>query len=252
MLDKEQIKQLKSEGKSYGFIANLFGVSRQRIEQIINNRTALKPKLREYILIIRHHKCIRCNEIYDDSELEIHHLDFDTKNNDCNNLYVICKKCHKEYHRLHKKNMCPICNDNTYKLTNYTNYGKMCSNCYKIELEKRKESIKLNKRWSKNFDYCIECGTNKIKHHGNGLCRKCSYHKHYIENKEHHKNNCKKWRENNKERNLEIVKTAVKKYNKINRELVNKRSLEYYYSHKDKLKEYYKEYYRKKRLSESL
>lgn len=37
----------------------------------------------------------------------------------------------------------------------------------------KKDLVKKEKRWSKNYDYCRKCATNSIKHHSYGYCKKC-------------------------------------------------------------------------------
>jgi NADH pyrophosphatase NudC (nudix superfamily) len=32
---------------------------------------------------------------------------------------------------------------------------------------------KKGKRWSRNYDNCQQCGTDEVKHGGNGLCKNC-------------------------------------------------------------------------------
>ena len=45
-----------------------------------------------------HGQCTKCGAT---ENLHVHHIDHDTKNNDVENLIVLCQSCHIKYHRLH-------------------------------------------------------------------------------------------------------------------------------------------------------
>ena len=45
-----------------------------------------------------HGQCTKCGAT---ENLHVHHIDHDTKNNDVENLIVLCQSCHMKYHRLH-------------------------------------------------------------------------------------------------------------------------------------------------------
>ena len=68
--------------------------------------------------------------------------------------------------------------------------------------------------WSKKYDKCIGCGTDKMKHAGNGLCATCA---------------SRKWRKENREK----VNEQNKRYWAKHRQKLRKRMREY-------LKEYWK------------
>ena len=102
----EQMKQLKEKGLSYGSIGKIFGISRQRVHQLISGyacpsrrKKELKykwlDKLFKSILERDNHKCQICGE----GANFIHHIDKDNFNNNPNNLISICSKCHLELHR---------------------------------------------------------------------------------------------------------------------------------------------------------
>jgi 5-methylcytosine-specific restriction endonuclease McrA len=45
-------------------------------------------------LVNKEHKCEICNEILDIVDIHVHHKDENRKNNDLNNLQILCVKCH--------------------------------------------------------------------------------------------------------------------------------------------------------------
>jgi nitrate reductase cytochrome c-type subunit len=42
-----------------------------------------------------------------------------------------------------------------------------------IKIHPKKIAVKREKRWSKYYDKCLNCGTNLIKHLSHGYCQKC-------------------------------------------------------------------------------
>ena len=50
----------------------------------------------------RERKCEECG--VDDIQLDVHHIDKNTKNNTIDNLKILCIKCHKKLHKELKKN----------------------------------------------------------------------------------------------------------------------------------------------------
>jgi len=99
------MKRLKRRGLSYQSIGKLFGVSRQRIHQLIsgyvepNRRKNCKKYhwldvLFQSILQRDNFKCQRCLE----GAILIHHVDGDNYNNDPSNLISLCRSCHLSIH----------------------------------------------------------------------------------------------------------------------------------------------------------
>jgi hypothetical protein len=72
----EQMRELRQAGCSYGSIGAVYGVSRQRIHQLV--------------------KCQQCGAT---SNLIVHHLDGNNRNNDVANLVTLCNPCHLGLHR---------------------------------------------------------------------------------------------------------------------------------------------------------
>ncbi len=47
----------------------------------------------------RNYTCEYCGEIYlETNKLQVHHIDLNPKNNDLNNLIVLCIDCHRDFH----------------------------------------------------------------------------------------------------------------------------------------------------------
>ena len=114
--NKSDIIKLKIQGLTYQKIGDIFGVSRQRIEQIVSGRKSIYHK---YIKILkRDNYTCQWKNICDDKllkNLNIHHIDLDPGNNDENNLITICKYCHIAYHKsLNKYPYCIKCGKNEF------------------------------------------------------------------------------------------------------------------------------------------
>ena len=119
MLKKDPIRRqrmisLRKQGLSYQDIGNIFGISRQRVHQITSgyddinsslNHIGNRPNTRcNYLKHLRNltcqrynNTCQRCGAKY---RLILHHLDGDDRNNDPNNLIVVCRSCHQNLHYL--------------------------------------------------------------------------------------------------------------------------------------------------------
>jgi len=106
MNDKQNMIRLNKQGYSYGAIASLYGLSRQRIHQIISgygkNNNALHHSHTEYynlhssVLERDNHTCQKCGS---KTNLVVHHIDGDDNNNIFNNLITLCNTCHLNLHR---------------------------------------------------------------------------------------------------------------------------------------------------------
>lgn len=84
-------------------IGNIFGVSRQRIDQLLKNRKNIEPNERFNILFSYDFKCQWCGIILTNKTYQIHHIDLNPSNNKNNNLICLCKKCHKKFHLLNRE-----------------------------------------------------------------------------------------------------------------------------------------------------
>lgn len=101
--EKEKILSLRANGLSYGSIANLYNLSRARIHQIISgykpDKNSKIRKLHENIKARDGFKCQwgeRCNGL--NQNLIVHHIDFNDRNNEPNNLITLCNLCHCYFH----------------------------------------------------------------------------------------------------------------------------------------------------------
>lgn len=93
---KDEIIKLRLQKKTYAEIGKKFGLSRQRIHQIISGyksggRTPNYKKIKK-----DNDKCFICRRKM--IKLYIHHLDGDTKNDEKKNLFLVCHPCHKNLH----------------------------------------------------------------------------------------------------------------------------------------------------------
>ena len=113
MIDRGELNSIYNQTKSYQATATHFGVSKQRIHQIITGystlasrtlngkRTKFKWGLSKLVFKLRQKPCIKCNE----KMTAIHHLDKNHRNNTKENLIPVCGKCHGTYHRKIKTNI---------------------------------------------------------------------------------------------------------------------------------------------------
>lgn len=106
-MEIQELQKLRKLGLTYEQIGEKFGVSRQRIWQILNNYSNIsKLNTNKFYELKRNTPCelgIKCfekngfieNRYY---KLEIHHKDKNRDNNDLANLLVLCIGCHKYIH----------------------------------------------------------------------------------------------------------------------------------------------------------
>ena len=99
---KEEMKRLKSQGLSYGKIAEIYKLSRARIHQIISGYKQKNLGYRKDILIRDNYKC-QWGEVCGGKKiahksLVVHHIDFDNENEKASNLITLCRKCHSSFH----------------------------------------------------------------------------------------------------------------------------------------------------------
>ncbi|MFH0892484.1 MAG: HNH endonuclease [Candidatus Falkowbacteria bacterium] len=105
-------------------------------------------------------------------------------------------------------NICDICKKkgkNTYIRSDGRHW---CDKCIKKERRKKK------KRWSRDYDKCVDCGTTEKKHVSRGRCVDCSrkflYH-YNLKRKKSIKKAGEKWRKANPDKIRAINKKAAKK-----------------------------------------
>jgi len=195
MVDKDLLKKLREEDKkTYQEIANVFKVSRQRIHQIYKDYKTLDSYKNIDGL---KYSCFICGK---KKNLEIHHIDGDTHNNDLNNLVCLCLKHHHEadkkmkikYNKkrdvvltkkIYEKN-CPICNKNfNAHFPRQKLCSKECFGIYISKIQSKNEYANLRKSNYKEY---------------NRLYYKDYYNRH--KNDKKYKLQLKKWQKKNYEK----------------------------------------------------
>jgi hypothetical protein len=102
---KENMLRLKQQGYSYQAIGALYGMSRQRIHQIISGYDRNNNGNRVYGWYKKIHNSItsrddnKCQKCEADTNLVVHHIDGNDKNNSFLNLITLCNNCHLDLHR---------------------------------------------------------------------------------------------------------------------------------------------------------
>lgn len=85
----ELINELRKQGKSYGQIGAIMGISKQRVHQLYKGYLGRNSGTK----IVERTMCTFCHS---EDNLEVHHINGDRHNNDRKNLLVLCRKCHKK------------------------------------------------------------------------------------------------------------------------------------------------------------
>jgi hypothetical protein len=93
-ISMDSIISYKLNGMSYLQIANIYNVSRQRIQQIIKPCTSVKIKL----IARANGKCENCHQPFKEMP-HIHHVGIDVETyNDIESLKYLCISCHRKTH----------------------------------------------------------------------------------------------------------------------------------------------------------
>ena len=95
--DVEKIKHLRQSGMSCASIASVFSLSKQYVNILCTDYQGLSDKIRLRILMRDKFICQKCN-IYRKKNLDIHHIDGNSKNNIDTNLISLCRQCHAGVH----------------------------------------------------------------------------------------------------------------------------------------------------------
>lgn len=74
----------------------------------------------------------------------------------------------------------------------------------KVARGEKAKPIKPGKRWSRNYDKCQQCGTDEVKHAGNGLCKNC-YQDELKGNKGKKRHRDAKWSKKNYQKKDELA-----------------------------------------------
>jgi 5-methylcytosine-specific restriction endonuclease McrA len=102
----ERMSELRSKGYGYGKIGKLFGISRQRVHQILSgykDPEAIRSGIYDNRDILLSRDNNQCQICHGSENLIIHHIDKDDHNNNWDNLIVLCNRCHLELHRPKRK-----------------------------------------------------------------------------------------------------------------------------------------------------
>jgi len=134
MLDKVLIKKLYDNRFTTTELSERFGVSRQRISQIVFNYKSFGGHGHKKILKKISKLCSICGK----PRYAIHHIDRNPYNNRPKNLLPLCDSCHKDVHRGEKR-----------------------------------VTVITKGRWSTHFDKCERCGKTEHKHIRKGYCLNC-------------------------------------------------------------------------------
>ncbi len=215
----KKIKYYINKGLSYEQIGKILNISRARVHQLYKKYypKRINNNLKKIVFASDNMQCQWHNICRDKkvlrSDLVIHHLDGDNTNNNLDNLVTLCRFCSAAFNKIrdkgYKEYICDIC-QKKYNLKE----GKLikdkfiCKSC--IEVRKNKKNIYWCEKYK--LSKCVICGENKIRHFGNGLCRRCYGKLRFsdTENKIKHKESMRKWRI----KNLEKIKSKQRKYHK--------------------------------------
>lgn len=171
--------ELREKGYTYSKIGKLFGLSRQRVHQILSGYDKLNGcdwynKLKQSVLD-RDKSCQKCGSA---ENLVVHHIDGNDRNNSLGNLITLCHSCHGGLHAASNGGKpCTMCSE-TFKgdFNRYAYSLGYCPNCWDRKLSEKRE-----RRW---YTYtCEVCGEQrtirrieirKRQKRGLGLPRFCS------------------------------------------------------------------------------
>ena len=98
--------RLREHGYSLGKIGKLYGISRQRVHQIIsgyqdnlNSLAGRSAGYKETHTIAMERDYFSCQTCGSLKSLVVHHKDNDDRNNSLPNLITLCRPCHAKLHR---------------------------------------------------------------------------------------------------------------------------------------------------------
>ena len=97
MTRKEELTQLRKSGLTYLEISKRFGISRQRVHQIVADYKPIEHELVKFIRNERdNNECQICGGIGE----EVHHINGVRADNHLHNLVLLCKPCHLKVEKI--------------------------------------------------------------------------------------------------------------------------------------------------------
>lgn len=250
MLNKDEvIAQFTGDvHPTYRSVAVRYGVSRQRIAQIVSGYKNINRALRKVVLARDGYACQSPNPqcrrgMYLSKDLIIHRIDGDPLNNKVENLVTLCRLCDAYIHKITTEDKLTKyrCSDCDVEFTK--NNGTVAQMVCRLCIEKRK--AEREKYWSfkHRLMACNRCGLSVSKHQGHGVCVRCVAKERYQKPgvKERHKMLVRRWKKENPERAAQIQKAAAKRYWKKNKAKMIAR--EKVYRQGEHYKKWQKQYY---------
>lgn len=126
------VKQMYAVMGSYTKVAVHFGISRQRVHQIVAEyKNTGARRLKKEHLHLYSQNCNVCNEV---PANHLHHIDFNNENDSVDNLIPVCTKCHGFIHRAHRRevasHVCISCKrDFSGKSKSFSIKASLCNYC---------------------------------------------------------------------------------------------------------------------------
>jgi len=106
---KDRMTELRNKGLSYQSIGALFGITRQRVHQILSGYHKLNHSdqhkngwYRKIKNIVIERDGEQCQICHSKDNLIVHHIDKNCENNNLSNLITLCNHCHLNIHRPNK------------------------------------------------------------------------------------------------------------------------------------------------------
>lgn len=120
-IHEEAAKRLRNQGYSFQTIGELLGISKQRVNQILQNYiNSCDPQIKESVKARDSYRCQLCSS---ETNLIVHHIDKIPQNNTFANLITLCESCHRKQHPPHDLIHCSRCK------TGIRKHGSLCQAC---------------------------------------------------------------------------------------------------------------------------
>lgn len=176
MIDRNELQYVYNLTESYAQTALYFGISRQRIHQLITGYKTIYNSMNKSLqreLMLRGTTCEKCKE---SKFKHIHHIDGNSRNNATQNLIKVCKPCHNALHTgiEHKsKYRGKICMGGCGRTIGIDTVlaGKYCKSC---QTAIRRRIPNYKRQVSFNIESCGICNIKIEKYkHARGCCHRC-------------------------------------------------------------------------------